>query len=103
MFWPSELDFLDEEKGFPGSSMPDTYEALQSKLSYLQLTLENLKLKYYECRHKRQEITTIKGHEHGSITVRTCYLIKKEEVVVEILNARNLKSYDSNSKAEFMN
>ncbi len=76
----------------------DMYTKLQERLSNFQVALANLKSGYYEMRYQRQQLTGKPTHKHGSITVRSCYLNSTNELVVEVLNARNLKSYDSNSK-----
>lgn len=96
--WLHENYLQDGGVKFFSTRVYEMYEKLDERLCNFQVALANLKIGYYEMRYKRQQLTFKPADEHGSITVRMCYLSSTGEIVVEILNARNLKSYDSNSK-----
>lgn len=94
MFWPREMEFeikIDDPSTF------ERYDDLTRRLSFLELSLEELKQKYYEARYRRQQSSQANKTQHGAITVCLCYVEDTASLVMELLNARNLKSYDSNS------
>lgn len=92
LFWGELAVKLENPSAF------DTYSVLKAKLSQLELSLEQLKINYYEDRYKRQQSTKLVNNPHGSLTIRACYLENESLLMIEILNGRALKGYDKNSK-----
>ncbi|ODN06604.1 Protein unc-13 D, partial [Orchesella cincta] len=92
LFWPRELEFETRNEN---ALIFEQYEELKTKLQYLEMPFEQLKLNYYDSRYKRQTLTAVSSGEYGVVTIKACLAEKEQAIIVEILNARNLKGCDS--------
>ncbi|CAL8078407.1 unnamed protein product [Orchesella dallaii] len=96
-FWSNELELKLRDAN------PDAFiqhDLLAKRLSYLETPLEQLKIQYYKSRFKRQQSTPVARSEHGALTIRACLVEKEEVIIVEVLNARNLRAYDSDGHSD---
>ncbi|ODN06584.1 BAI1-associated protein 3 [Orchesella cincta] len=75
-------------------------DLLETRLFFLDMSLVQLKIYYYDCRHTRQQLTPVDHSQHGILTVRACLVEKEECIIVEVINAQNLKPYDCNGYSD---
>jgi hypothetical protein len=90
-------DELDSSSGgILHAPSTDLESEITSLLNLHKASLCEHKMLYYQGRSMRQATQTA----HGSLTVKVHYVTASNLLVVNILNAKNLKSYDSNGELE---
>jgi len=76
------------------SRTAEVEEDIKSLFEMHTATTTDLKRSYYQQRFKLQKSQTA----HGILTIKVHYCPKSGSLMVNVLNAKNLKSYDSDGK-----